>query len=79
MVKIERPLDLLNSSKGKKVIVHLDDERQFVGELVCFDIHINIVLNGAREIKDGEQSTNYGQVFFRGDSIIFISPASDLA
>lgn len=76
MVKIDRPLDLLNASKGKKVIVDLDDGRQFSGELIAFDIHINIVLNNASELKKGEVTTTFGQVFFRGDSVVFISPAS---
>ncbi|KKN69346.1 hypothetical protein LCGC14_0442060 [marine sediment metagenome] len=75
MVNISRPLDLLNSSKGKQVIVNLVGGSQMCGELIAFDIHVNIVLNNAREIVEGKQTTNYGQVFFRGDSVVFISPA----
>lgn len=73
----DRPLDLLNASKRKQVLVELQDKRQFVGELQCFDIHINIVLNNAREIVGGEQKINYGNIFFRGDAVVFISPAAD--
>ena len=76
MEKINRPLDLLNASKGKKVLICLDDGREFSGELVAFDIHVNIVLNNASELKGDEVTTTYGQVFFRGDSVVFISPAS---
>ena len=34
---IERPLDLLNNSKGKEVLVYLKGDKQFVGTLLAFD------------------------------------------
>jgi small nuclear ribonucleoprotein len=73
---IERPLDLLNASKGKEVLVQLKGDKQFVGSLLAFDIHINVVLDNAKEIENGEQKKNIGLTFLRGDTIIFISPAS---
>ena len=73
---IERPLDLLNSAKGKEVLVQLKSEKQFVGTLLAFDIHINIVLDNAKEMQNGEVKKNIGLTFLRGDTIIFISPAS---
>ena len=48
--KIERPLDLLNASKGKEVLVQLKGDKQFVGTLMAFDIHINVVLDNAKEL-----------------------------
>ncbi len=76
MNKIERPLDLLNASKGKEVLVHLKGEKQYVGTLMAFDIHINIVLDNAKEMQDGQVKKNIGLTFLRGDTIIFISPAA---
>lgn len=73
---IERPLDLLNNSKGKEVMVHLKGDKQFVGTLMAFDIHINLVLDNLKEMRDGEVKKNLGLTFLRGDTIIFISPAS---
>ena len=73
---IERPLDLLNVSKGKEVLVQLKGEKQFVGKLMAFDIHINVVLDNAKEMQDGVLKKNIGLTFLRGDTIIFISPAS---
>ncbi len=72
---LERPLDLLNSSKGKEVIVQLKNDKQFSGILKAFDIHINIVIDNAKEMQNGEIKRNLGPVFLRGDTIIFISPA----
>jgi len=73
---IERPLDLLNQSKGKEVLIQLKGDRQFVGTLLAFDMHINVALDNAKEMQDGEVKKNIGLTFLRGDTIIFISPAS---
>jgi len=73
---IERPLDLLNQSRGKEIIVQLKSGKQLVGTLLAFDIHINVVLDNAKEVENGEQTRSYGLVFLRGDTIIFISPSN---
>jgi len=73
---IERPLDLLNNSKGKEILVQLKNDRQLVGKLLAFDIHINIVLDNTKEMFEGEVKRNVGLTFLRGDTIIFISPSS---
>lgn len=73
---IERPLDLLNNSKNKEVLVHLKGDKQFVGTLLAFDIHINLVLDNTKEMQNNEIKRNVGLTFLRGDTIIFISPAS---
>ena len=73
---IERPLDLLNASKGKEVLVQLKGEKQLVGTLLAFDIHINVVLDNAKEIESGQLKKNIGLTFLRGDTIIYIAPAS---
>jgi len=74
---IDRPLDLLNSAKGKEILVQLKSGKQFVGTLLAFDIHINVVLDSAKEIENGEQRTSYGLTFIRGDTIVFISPSAN--
>lgn len=73
---IERPLDLLNNSKGKEVLIQLKGEKQFVGTLLAFDMHINVALDNAKEVQNGEVKKNIGLTFLRGDTIIYISPAS---
>ena len=73
---IERPLDLLNNAKGKEVLVYLKGDKQVVGTLLAFDIHINLVLDNIKEIQNNELKRNLGLAFLRGDTIIFISPSS---
>ena len=75
---IERPLDVLNNAKGKEVLVQLKNNRQMVGTLLAFDIHINVVLDNAKEMLDDETKRNVGLTFLRGDTIIFISPATTI-
>lgn len=69
-----RPLDLLNSSKGKTVLVELKNGHTITGKLMAFDVHINVVLENSEEKKDGEVVRKLGNVFLRGDTIIMISP-----
>ena len=73
---IERPLDLLNHSKGKEILVQLKSEKQLVGTLLAFDIHINVVLDNAKEMHNNEVKRSIGLTFLRGETIVFISPAS---
>ncbi len=74
-MEIPRPLDMLNEARGKGVIVELKSKREIVGKLISFDIHINIVLEEAEEREEGATKRKLGDVFIRGDAIIFISPA----
>jgi len=70
----DRPLDALNQSRGKQVLVELKNGKQYTGTLKAFDIHINTVLEDAEEIVDNEVKRKIGKLFLRGDTIILISP-----
>ena len=70
-----RPLDTLNKARDKKVIIELKNGKQIRGTLRAFDIHINIVLDGAEEYQDSELKRKLGSAFIRGDTIILISPS----
>ena len=70
-----RPLDALNSSRGKNVIVDLKNGSRYTGKLKSFDIHINVVLEEAQETQNGELKRKLGTVFIRGDTITIITPA----
>lgn len=74
-MEVERPLDALNQSRGKRVLVELKNKRQISGTLKAFDIHINIVLDDAEERENGEVIRKLGNVFIRGDMIVLVSPA----
>ncbi len=68
-----RPLDILNNALNKSVLIRLKGAREFRGELQGYDMHMNLVLANAEEIKETE-SKKLGTVVVRGDNIVFISP-----
>ena len=72
---MDRPLDALNAAKGKKVIVELKNKSVYVGTLMAFDIHINIVLDDTEHRIAGEVKRKLGRVLIRGDSVVIVSPA----
>ena len=49
IMEASRPLDALNKARGKRVIVELKNDKQYIGKLSAFDIHINVVLDDAEE------------------------------
>jgi small nuclear ribonucleoprotein (snRNP)-like protein len=72
-MEASRPLDALNRARDKRVIVELKNNKQYVGILKAFDIHINVVLQDTEERADGEVKRKLGTVFIRGDTITIIS------
>jgi len=68
-----RPLDALNKARDKRIIVELKNNKQYIGKLKSFDIHINIVLEDVEERMNGEVTRKLGVVFIRGDTITIIS------
>ena len=74
-MEMDRPLDALNVARNKRVIVELKNQKQIIGTLKAFDIHINTVLDNAEEYVDGQLKRKLGNIFVRGDTIILISQA----
>lgn len=71
----KRPFDVLNGSLNNTVVIGLKGGIEFRGTMAAYDVHMNIVLEKAEEIKDGEVKRGIGTVLLRGDSIVYISPS----
>lgn len=69
-----RPLDILNDSLNTPVVVRLKGAREFRGELQGYDVHMNLVLDKAEELKDGESVRKMDSVVIRGDNVVYVSP-----
>ena len=68
-----RPLDALNKARDKRIIVELKNNKQYIGKLKSFDIHINVVIEDVEERMNGEVTRKLGTIFIRGDTITVIS------
>ncbi|MGC8586197.1 MAG: LSM domain-containing protein [Candidatus Micrarchaeia archaeon] len=71
----ERPFDLLNRILGQQVLVRLKNNISIRGKITSFDAHMNIVMENAEELEDGELKAKLGTILLRGGNIIFVSPA----
>ena len=69
-----RPLDVLDKAKGKRVIIKLKNGTEITGVLQAFDLHLNIWLEEAEERKNDTQ-IKLGSTIVRGDNIILVSPS----
>jgi small nuclear ribonucleoprotein len=70
-----RPFDVLNSSLNNTVIIGMKGGYEFRGVMVAYDIHMNIVLEKAEQMRDGQVTRGMGMILLRGDSVTFISPS----
>ena len=71
----KRPFDVLNGSLNNTVIVGLKGGVEFRGVMAAYDVHMNIVLEKAEQLVNGEVKRGVGTVLLRGDSVTFISPS----
>ncbi len=68
-----RPFDILDKSKGKKVIIHLKNGMDVAGTLSAFDQHLNVWIEDA-ETRNNDGTKRLGNLLLRGDNIEWISP-----
>jgi small nuclear ribonucleoprotein len=61
-MSVERPLDALNGTTLR-------------GKLIAFDIHLNVVMDDAEELKDSEVRRKLGRILIRGDTVVLIIPS----
>ncbi len=72
MMEIQRPLDIINKSKGSKIIVEMKSGKVYKGVLAAWDAHPNLVLEDAEDLTENKK---YAWIFLRGDSVMVIKPA----
>ncbi|MBI2076596.1 MAG: small nuclear ribonucleoprotein [Candidatus Aenigmarchaeota archaeon] len=70
---MERPIDVLNNAKGKRVLIKLKRGPEISGILQAMDLHLNMWLENAEQITD-ENKVKLGTILIRGDNILYVSP-----
>jgi small nuclear ribonucleoprotein (snRNP)-like protein len=72
----DRPIDVLNQAKGKRVLLRLKNKIEISGTLQALDLHLNMWLDDA-EMKTEDEKTKLGTVLVRGDTILLASPVNE--
>ena len=77
-LKITKPLNKLERSVNKNVMVRLKNDVEYRGKMTNVDAYMNVILNDAEEYADGTLSANYGKVVIRGNNVLFINIKPDI-
>ncbi|OBA21328.1 U6 snRNA-associated Sm-like protein LSm6 [Metschnikowia bicuspidata var. bicuspidata NRRL YB-4993] len=67
------PTKFLGSIIGSTVVVKLHNGVEYQGDLQSIDGYMNVVLQSAKEIVEESQTKSYGDVFIRGNNVLYIS------
>jgi len=68
----KKPLNLLLKKLNDRVCIKLKNGVEYEGKMVNCDGYMNIVLEEAKEYKNGELSANLGSLVLRGSNILYI-------
>jgi U6 snRNA-associated Sm-like protein LSm6 len=68
----KKPLNVLIKSVGSNVTINLKGHGEYWGKMTRVDGYMNIMLKGAKEYDLNGLAANYGDVFVRGNNIVYI-------
>ncbi len=63
---------LMGQSRDKSVFLRLRNKKTIKGNLVDFDLHMNLTLVDAEDVTD-EKPQKLGKILLRGDNVLTIS------
>lgn len=67
-----KPLNILIKSNGANVEVQLKGRGSYRGKLVRADGYMNMMLKGAKEYDNDGLIASYGDVFIRGNNVMYV-------
>ena len=68
--------NLMNKNKHKSILLRLRNNKTVKGQLLDFDVHMNLTLENAEDVSE-DKSQNLGKILLRGDNILAISLDSE--
>lgn len=74
----KKPLNVLIKQLHGNIEVILKNGSEYKGKMIKCDGHMNILLEGATELKDEQMLANYGNVLLRGNNVLYIVIESTL-
>ena len=67
---------LMSNSKNKSVLLRLRNNTTIKGNLIDFDVHMNLTLDDAEDVTD-EEPEKLGKILLRGDNVLSVSLPDD--
>ena len=67
---------LMSNSKNKSVLLRLRNNKTIKGNLLDFDVHMNLTLDDAEDVTD-ETPEKLGKILLRGDNVLVVSLPDD--
>lgn len=68
----KKPLNVLIKAVGSNVVVALKGRGEYWGKMTRADGYMNMMLKDAKEYDDGGLIAKYGDVFIRGNNVLYI-------
>lgn len=68
----KKPLNVLIKSVGNNVTVTLKNRGEYYGRMTRADGYMNLMLKGAKEYDRRGLVASYGDIFIRGNNILYI-------
>jgi len=72
--KSKNPLTILQNAQNSIIILRLKDGTEYRGLLKEIDAYMNMILEDAIELMDGQPVAKYNEIFIRGNNLLFIKP-----
>jgi len=69
----KKPLNMLTRHMNAPVIITLKNGIEYKGTMVHCDSYMNIILDAATELYDGQMLAHYGEILVRGNNILYIT------
>jgi small nuclear ribonucleoprotein len=67
---------LMSNSKNKPVLLRLRNNKTIKGNLLDFDVHMNLTLDDAEDVTE-ETPEKLGKILLRGDNVLVVSLPDD--
>ena len=65
--------NILQGSVNKDILLKLKGKRTIKGKLKSFDQYMNLTLENATEVLEGDKIQQMGEIFIKGENIVIIA------
>ncbi len=70
----KNPLNILQNAQNSIILLRLKDGTEYKGLLKEIDAYMNMILENATELMEGQPIAKYNEIFIRGNNLLFIKP-----